>query len=397
MKWNLDKLGTGVVAALSILVCLCPATADNLAAARLQRIAAARATLAKNKELAWQGVITADRNELADLHKASIAAMRAENAQSVVTIQGFIAAVRRRLDDEKAGRPFPPGFHVPETYAGTDPVMARAEKRRDVLVTAAEAQLAKAEVAFRHAVLSADRHEIMEIKNRVQAAMKSLDANAVVMDMHRLKLANAQLRSDLSSRSERSQAHHTSGIFGPDLAGKRIIFVLDRSGAAVGKLYLLRSIVERAMNSLSPRQEFAVIVFASKYRILVANRLLGATAANKARVAAELNTVIAEGRSAGMLEPFLRPLQAAWAMRASTVLLLTSVRFDPRLVRRIDLLNKGRHVSVDTFASGDPTLDILLRKISRETGGTFLDISAAVLERTGRVPRPGSSGATSPP
>jgi len=76
MSWDLGKLGIGVAAALSIFACRCPAMAGDLTNGRLQSIAAARATLAKNEALAWQSVVIADRRELTDLHNASIAAMR---------------------------------------------------------------------------------------------------------------------------------------------------------------------------------------------------------------------------------------------------------------------------------------------------------------------------------
>jgi TonB family protein len=393
MSWNLGKLGIGVAAALSIFACRCPAMAGDLTNGRLQSIAAARATLAKNEAVAWQSVITADRRELTDLHNASIAAMRAENAQSVVAIQKFIIAVRRRLASEEAGRPFPPGFNVPATHTGADPIMAKAEQHRSALVAAAEAQLVKAKDLFQQAVLSADRNVIAQLHARVNAAMKALNANTVVVDMRRLKLAKAQLQADLSSQSEKPPYRGGSGIFGSNLgAKKRIVFVLDHSGATVGKLYLLRATVERAIDGLSPLQKFAVIVFAGQYRILVANRLLRATPANKALVVAQLKTTIAEGRSEGTLKPFLRPFQAAWAMQAQSVLFLTDVPFDPRLVDRIGALNKQRHVAVYTVGSGGTRFKSLLRKISQETGGRFFHLSASALKKRGRGAQPDSQG-----
>ena len=390
MEWNLDKLGIGVVAALSILACQCPATADNLAAARLQRIAAARATLAKNKELAWQGVITADRNELADLHKASIAAMRAENAQSVVTIQGFIAAVRRRLDDEKAGRPFPPGFHVPETYAGTDPVMARAEKRRDVLVTAAEAQLAKAEVAFRHAVLSADRHEIMEIKNRVQAAMKSLDANAVVMNMHRLKLARLQLQWDSSMGADGAPKGTGSAFMGLGGSGTRVAYIVDHSGMMLYNFESVAHDLRQSIMQLSPTQQFAVIVVSRRARILTGTSLLPATVAAKRRILAQFSSVQPGGSARGRLAVYAKAFRVAFRLRPQIVYFVSNGGFDSGLARAVKQMDAhGARVFACSFLNGSSRQYILqskmysgvLRDIATETGGQYRLIKMGRIHR----------------
>lgn len=381
----------GFVAAFS--VARGPATAASLAEQRLQSIAAAKATLRRDESLAWRDVIHGDQEELAYLHKASITAMRAGNARAVVVIQKLINAATRQLSVDDSGPPFPPGFNTLADTQAINPIMAGANKRRNALLHAAEAKLAEAHRTFREAVLAADRHVIAQLHVRVNAAMKALDANAVVADMHRLRLAKAQLRADLPSQSESVPHGNSSDLFGQYLTAQRVVFLLDHSGASVGRLYLLRAILQRAIEGLSPSQRFAVIVFAGKYRILVANRLLQATRKNKDLVIAQLKNTTAEGRSEGMLVPFLRPIQAAWAMQAQAVLLLTDVPFDPRLVDRIGALNKQRHVAVYTVGSGGSRFEAMLRKISQETGGSFFNPSMGAVEKWEHGIQPDSRGA----
>lgn len=251
--------------------------AGSLADERLKSIAAASATLAKNEALAWQSVITADHRELADMRSASIAAMRAGNAQTVVVIQKLIIAVRQRLADEESGRPFFPGFNVPTTYTGADPIVAKAERDRNALVTAAEAELAKAQGVFRRVVLAADRHEIAERQRRVSAAMKALDARAVVLDMHRLELAKQQLQRDSSVRPGGAPVGTGSTFMGSGGSGTRVVYIVDHSGLMLYNFEFVAHHLRKAIMQLAPTQRFAVIVVGRVARFLGKPRLTYAT------------------------------------------------------------------------------------------------------------------------
>jgi|GEM_PF-2993936 len=380
MSWNLGKLGIGVAAALSIFACWCPAMAGDLTNGRLQSIAAARAMLPKDEALAWHSVITADRRELTDLHNASIAAMRAENAQSVVAIQKFIIAVRRRLASEEAGPPFPPGFNVPATHTGADPIIAKAEQRRSASVAAAEAQLIKAKDLFRQAVLSADRQEIAERQRRVNAAMKALDAKAVVLDMHRLKLAKLQLKRDSSMKPGGAPVGTVSRFMGVGGSGTRVVYIIDHSGVMLYNFEFVAHQLRKSVMQLAPTQRFAVIVVSRKARLLGKPALTQATSRAKELFSREFSNVHPAGAARGRLAVYENAFRVAFQLHPQIVYFITNGGFDPSLaeaVKRMD--THGAHVFTCTFLNGNSrafTSQLklysgALKEMAKETGGQY--------------------------
>ncbi len=388
MPWNFGKLGIGVTAALSIFACRCPAMAGNLTNGRLQSIAAARAMLAKNEALAWHSVITADRRELTDLRNASIAAMRAENAQSVVVIQKLINAATRRLSGEESGPPFPPGFNTSTGTLRCNPIIAEAEKHRIALVAAAEARLVKAENSFRQTVLAADRNVIAQLHARVNAAMKALDAKAVVLDMHRLKLAKLQLKRDSSMRPGGAPVGTASTFMGFGGNATRVVYIIDHSGLMLYNFEFVAHELQKSTMQLAPTQRFAVIVVSRKARLLGKPTLTHATSRAKELFSREFSNVHPAGAARGRLAVYENAFRVAFQLHPQIVYFITNGGFDPSLaeaVKRMD--THGAHVFTCTFLNGNSrrfTSQLklysgALKEMAKETGGQY----RLVTERAG--------------
>lgn len=380
MPRNFWVFSLGFIAAVSVFACRCTATAGSLADERLKSIAAASATLAKNESLAWRNVIAADYRELADLHSASIAAMRAGNAQTVVGIQKLIIAVRRRLADEEAGRPFFPGFNNPTIYTGADPTVAKAERDRNALVAAEEAELAKAQGVFRRVVLAADRHEIAECQRRVTAAMKALDAKAVVLDMHRLKLAKRQLQRDSSLRLGGAPVGTGSTLMGSGGSGTRVVYIIDHSGLMLYNFESVAHHLRKSIMQLAPTQRFAVIVVGGMARILGKPRLTYATTLAKKAFLDKFAKVQPAGAARGRLAVYENAFRAAFQLHPQIVYFVTNGGFDPSLaaaVKRMD--TDGAHVFTYTFLNGNSRqfrsqlklYSGALKEMAQETGGQY--------------------------
>lgn len=157
-------------------------------------IATPEAVLKKREAEDWAKVCAADAAEIAGLHAASTAAMKAGDANAVVAVQRWLQVVKGRLAQEKVQRPFLPFFQPAGPTAGLAAGVLQLELARNKAVAAAVAQWRQAQAAYGAAVVMADRREVAVLEARVKAAMKAGDASAVVAAMARLKQAQQQLQ-----------------------------------------------------------------------------------------------------------------------------------------------------------------------------------------------------------
>ena len=162
-----------------------------------------------------------------------------------------------------------------------------------------------------------------------------------------------------------------------------VCFVLDRSGSMAGeKIALARYAVERALQGLTPRDRFSVVVYDNQVDLLVGSQKATKDAKHKALV--RLQAVDARGST---------DLHGGWAKGAEAV----KHRLDADGVNRILLMTDGlANVGVtdapaltafaaDLRASGVPTStfgvgadfdETLLQAIADAGGGHFYYISA---------------------
>jgi hypothetical protein len=166
-------------------------------------------------------------------------------------------------------------------------------------------------------------------------------------------------------------------FFGTHSRATSVVFLVDHSGSMIGKLHLVKDEVRRALDRLLPFEKFAVIVFSRHYQILGPSHLLPATVNLRRWVEKSFQRILAEGHNDHRLLPFLRPFQAAYAMRPQVIYFLTDGHFDPRLIPAIAALNATASARVYTFAFLDrnPVFQARLRRIAAETGGKFEVVS----------------------
>ncbi len=135
---------------------------------------------------------------------------------------------------------------------------------------------------------------------------------------------------------------------------RRIVYVLDNSGSMINGFPVLRRAVRRSIGRLRAFQRFNVIIFAHRYRLLGPPRLLRATHAMRDRMIHRLDRVpvVDGGGNDDRVEPFLRPLKAAFDLTppAQLVYFVTDGHFRHGLVRAVRRMNRGRHVAVFTYA-----------------------------------------------
>ncbi|HMD55303.1 MAG TPA: vWA domain-containing protein [Phycisphaerae bacterium] len=168
------------------------------------------------------------------------------------------------------------------------------------------------------------------------------------------------------------------------------VIILDTSGSMIDGWDYVESQVKLTLVAMRPYQKFAVIIFSDRDQILGPDHLVRASMATRQDIDNQLDNVAPQGHNDDMLEPFLTPFQAAFAMHPDCVYFLTDGNFDSRLVQSVADLYAGQNIPVYTFAflddPGDAASDadsiIKLKKIAAETNGEFHVISQNVLQQS---------------
>ena len=161
-------------------------------------------------------------------------------------------------------------------------------------------------------------------------------------------------------------------LFG-QIQGKRVVFLLDRSGSMLPKFDDLRHHAKQAVMGLAETQQFN-IVFYSEDPQSMDNALLAATRQNQFKAREFLDSVVARGQT----DP-VAGLNVAFAMNPDEIYFLTDGDFpdNDAVVQHFRKLNANKKVKVHTFAlldGGD--YEKVLQQIARDNGGRYKRVTA---------------------
>ena len=177
----------GISAASSAPAGSTPNAATSPATALKQQLAAA-----------WNAVLAADQAEISALNTQTAASMKSGNANAVVAAQQALAAVKARLQVEKAWPPFPPYFQPVVPTVGLPPSIEKIALQRNNAAVAAEGQ------------------RVAALKQIVNQSMKAGDVNAVVAGVAQLKAAQVRWSQDqMALKMQTSPSASASGVFTP--------------------------------------------------------------------------------------------------------------------------------------------------------------------------------------
>jgi hypothetical protein len=167
---------------------------------------------------------------------------------------------------------------------------------------------------------------------------------------------------------------------GPKAAANKVVFLCDSSGSMVPKFDALRQELRRAVDRLSPRQQFDIVFFAEERHEALDNQLLYALPENKRRAYEFLDRVSPHGSS----NP-IPGLRAAFATSPELIFVLTDGDFpnNEELLAEVKRLNAAKRVKINTIAFMDPgeAYEKLLNAIAAENQGTFKFVTKQDLQR----------------
>jgi hypothetical protein len=158
--------------------------------------------------------------------------------------------------------------------------------------------------------------------DQAAAQLRSFDMTTPTMDpvaLAALQASNAQIANPQSAAPP---SVRFAGV--QTRAARKIVYVVDGSGATANSFAYLQTQLLRSIDRLSPTQRFQVVLFRSfndhtvSYAPLDSSKLSRATLNNKARVSDWLNDISSRGRS----NP-IEGLRAALALKPDLVLLIT--------------------------------------------------------------------------
>jgi len=174
----------------------------------------------------------------------------------------------------------------------------------------------------------------------------------------------------------------TPNFAGIGLAGKRVIFVIDRGDATSDYFPSLKELTTRAATSLGSDRKFQVVLWdngsVDSYPALGPSF---ATDEEVKKLAAWFDEV-----PTGRPTDVMPALKAAVAQSPDTIVLVTGKSMqltdsDPEFATNVLNQLAGKKIIVHTVTLGESTPADPLRKIALETGGKFLDLSRSDIER----------------
>jgi hypothetical protein len=177
-----------------------------------------------------------------------------------------------------------------------------------------------------------------------------------------------------------------STVVFPDVRAKRVVYLLDHSGSMLDSFDHLRREVKSAVTNLNALQRYSVIMFSEEVTPLTGAQLVRATEVARKDMEKGLDQVRAMGQNDGLLVPFQKGFEKAFAMKPEVIVFLTDGEFDPRLVEVVKGLNKsqgGGKVVVQTiaFVNIGPVAAESLKTIATENGGSYKFVSGKDLEK----------------
>jgi len=166
---------------------------------------------------------------------------------------------------------------------------------------------------------------------------------------------------------------------GPEPAseeGRRIVYVVDRSGSMTDSLDFVKYELKRSLQELGETAEFHIVFFSSGPPMEMATRrLVAATPRNRGMAMEFIDTVIATGGT----DP-VQAMERAFAVQPDVIYLLTDGEFDQAIVGHVKRLNAGGRVRVSTIGFLYYPNNRVLREIAAQNGGEYKFVSEADLE-----------------
>ncbi len=152
-----------------------------------------------------------------------------------------------------------------------------------------------------------------------------------------------------------------------------VCYIIDRSGSMVVAFDYVKKEMLRSIQQMQPEQLFHVIFFsAGEPTEAPAGKLVYASDRNKIEAIRFINSMVAAGRT----DP--RPaFRRAFALkpRPNLIYFLTDGSFEPDVVDDLKKWNADHKTAINTIAFLERPAEELLKRISRENGGTYTFIN----------------------
>lgn len=164
-----------------------------------------------------------------------------------------------------------------------------------------------------------------------------------------------------------------TSFFGLSAKGKRVVYIVDRSGSMHGHPFLAaKSELMRSIKALPRGARYNVLFFSSGHTAFVAvsaNRLMRSSRSYNRKVFEWVRQVPCEGGT----EP-LAALLSALAMEPDVIYFLTDGAFDAEVVPRVTRANKKNNVQIHCIGFSTSGRR-LLKELSRLNGGDYRAVS----------------------
>lgn len=243
----------------------------------------------------------------------------------------------------------------------------------DLLGELTEARLTAATTPDLWTKTETTRPESLKVKpKRFDTLMESVSTAAPSMSIIGIGTGGGQ---DFGKYGLRS----SGGGPGPEFFGlgkqargaRKIVYVVDRSGSMMTTFDAVRQELRKSVEGLRRNQKFHVIFFnAGPPLENRPKKLIPATGAQKRRLYEFIDAIQAEGST----DP-IPAMERAFAVRPDLIYFLTDGDFDPALLEKLRIWNKGKKVKLYTFAYVSQAGRVLLEQIAREHDGEFKFIS----------------------
>jgi len=158
-----------------------------------------------------------------------------------------------------------------------------------------------------------------------------------------------------------------ASFFGLEAAGRRFVFVVDRSGSMKGeKLEAAKAELVRSIRALDRGASFYTVFFNHTHMAMPAQELVRATEGSKRKHFAWVGTVTADGGT----NP-VSAMRLALSLKPDAIWLLSDGQFKPAAVDIIRKANPGRKVQIHTLAFYSQAGEKVLQRIAAENRGRY--------------------------
>ncbi len=161
-------------------------------------------------------------------------------------------------------------------------------------------------------------------------------------------------------------------------AGRRIVYVVDRSGSMLGFFEALQAELKRSISKLRKSQKYHVVFFSTDPPVeSPPGRLVNAIKASKERTFEFIDEVVPEG----MTQP-IEAMRRAFILKPDLIYFLTdgNIPEGELLIENLKTWNRQKKTRIFCIAYVNPVGRELLEEIAREHNGEFSFVSENDLE-----------------